>query len=110
GVRFKRRDTIGKYPDGYLRPGQSHPKGDFTRKYMNKVDYDLWLGPAPKRPFNPNRFHYNWHWNWDYGNGDMGNQGVHELDVARWGLGVGLPTKISAVGGHFMFGDDQNTP
>jgi predicted dehydrogenase len=74
------------------------------------VNYDLWLGPAPQRPFNKNRFHYNWHWHWDYGNGDMGNQGVHEMDLARWGLGVGLPNKIHAGGGHFMFDDDQQTP
>ncbi|HYP14159.1 MAG TPA: gfo/Idh/MocA family oxidoreductase, partial [Bryobacteraceae bacterium] len=54
--------------------------------------------------------HYNWHWFWDYGNGDFGNQGIHELDIARWGLGVKYPTKVSAVGGHFMFDDDQETP
>jgi hypothetical protein len=53
---------------------------------LSKVDYDLWLGPAPKRPFNRNRFHYNWHWHWDYGNGDTGNQGPHQFDIARWGL------------------------
>jgi len=62
------------------------------------------------RPFNRNRFHYNWHWHWDYGNGDLGNQGVHEMDMARWGLGVGLPKRIHAAGGHFMFDDDQQTP
>lgn len=95
GLCYKWRDTIGRTPDAEVPLG---------------VDYDLWLGPAPKRPFSPNRFHYNWHWNWDYGNGDMGNQGVHEMDIARWGLGVTLPTKITAVGGHFMFDDDQQTP
>jgi predicted dehydrogenase len=95
GLCYKWRDTIGKAPD------EAVPTG---------VDYDLWLGPAPKRPFSKNRFHYNWHWNWDYGNGDMGNQGVHEMDIARWGLGVTLPTKISTAGGHFMFDDDQQTP
>ncbi len=95
GLCFKWRDTIGKTPDEPVPAG---------------VNYDLWLGPAPKRPFSKNRFHYNWHWNWDYGNGDMGNQGVHEMDVARWGLGVKLPTKISAMGGHFVFNDDQQTP
>jgi len=110
GICYKRRDTIGKYPDGPLPDGETHPKGPFTREYLSKVNYDLWLGPAPKRPFNPNRFHYNWHWNWDYGNGDMGNQGVHEMDVARWGLDVKLPVKISAMGGHVMFDDAQNTP
>jgi predicted dehydrogenase len=95
GLCYKWRDTIGKTPD------EPVPKG---------VDYDLWLGPAPLQAFSQNRFHYNWHWNWDYGNGDMGNQGVHEMDIARLGLGVNLPTKISAVGGHFMFNDDQQTP
>jgi predicted dehydrogenase len=92
---YKWRDTIGKKADGPV------PQG---------VDYDQWLGPAPKRPFNENRFHYNWHWNWDYGNGDLGNQGIHEVDISRWGLGVQLPTKVSAIGGHFMFDDDQTTP
>jgi len=95
GMCYKWRDTIGHTPDEPVPDG---------------VHYDLWLGPAPKRPFSKNRFHYNWHWNWDYGNGDMGNQGVHEMDIARWGLRVKLPRKISAVGGHFMFDDDQETP
>lgn len=95
GLCYKWRDTIG------TTPNEPAPEG---------VHYDMWLGPAPKRPFSKNRFHYNWHWNWDYGNGDMGNQGVHEMDIARWGLGVKLPTKISAVGGHFVFDDDQETP
>ena len=95
GLCFKWRDTIGKKVDAPV------PEG---------VDYDLWLGPAPKRAFNPNRFHYNWHWNWDYGNGDIGNQGIHEMDIARWGLGVTLPTKVMSMGGHYMFDDDQTTP
>ena len=62
------------------------------------------------KPFTKNRFHYNWHWIWDTGNGDLGNQGIHELDLARWGLGVELPTKVTAIGGHFLFDDDQETP
>lgn len=74
------------------------------------VNYDLWLGPAPARPFNPNRFHYNWHWFWDYGTGELGNWGVHLLDVARWGLGVDFPTQVSAAGGKHHFHDDQQTP
>ncbi len=110
GICYKWRDTIGSYPDGPMPEGQKHPFGSFTKKYLSKVNYDLWLGPAPKRSFNPNRFHYNWHWNTEYGNGDMGNQGVHELDIARWGLDVSLPTRITAMGGHLMFDDAQNTP
>lgn len=95
GLCYKWRDTIGHTPDEPVPAG---------------VDYNMWLGPAPERPFSQNRFHYNWHWHWDYGNGDMGNQGVHEMDIARWGLGVTLPTKISCIGGHLMFDDDQETP
>jgi len=74
------------------------------------VDYDLWTGPAPLKPFTRNRFHYNWHWIWDTGNGEVGNQAIHEIDIARWGLGVRFPVAVSAMGGHFMFDDDQETP
>ena len=74
------------------------------------VHYDLWTGPAPLKPFTRNRFHYNWHWIWDTGNGEVGNQAIHEIDIARWGLGVGFPLSVSAMGGHFMFDDDQETP
>lgn len=74
------------------------------------VKYDLWLGPAPARAFNPNRFHYNWRWFWDYGTGELGNWGVHLLDIARWGLGVDFPSRVSATGGKFYFRDDQETP
>jgi predicted dehydrogenase len=95
GLCFKWRDTIGRKPVEPVPPG---------------VHYDLWLGPAPEHAFTRNRFHYNWHWFWDYGNGDLGNQGIHQVDVARWGLGVKYPTKVSAMGGHFMFDDDQETP
>jgi predicted dehydrogenase len=74
------------------------------------VHYDLWTGPAPLKPFTRNRFHYNWHWIWDTGNGEAGNQAIHEIDIARAGLGVGFPISVSAMGGHFMFQDDQETP
>ena len=74
------------------------------------VHYDLWTGPAPLKPFTKNRFHYNWHWIWDTGNGEVGNQAIHEIDIARAGLGVGFPVSVSAMGGHFMFDDDQETP
>lgn len=74
------------------------------------VDHDLWLGPAPERGFQSNRFHHNWRWFWDYGSGELGNWGVHLLDVARWGLDVGLPVEVSASGGKYHFVDDQETP
>lgn len=74
-------------------------------------DYDLWLGPAPVVPFQSNRHHYTWHWWYDFGTGDMGNDGVHELDIARWGLGVeGHPSTIAALGGKYVFDDDQQFP
>jgi len=95
GLCFKWRDTIGRTPISPVPAG---------------VHYDLWLGGAPQHEFTKNRFHYNWHWFWDYGNGDLGNQGIHQMDVARWALGVKYPTKISAIGGHMMFDDDQETP
>jgi len=75
-----------------------------------EVDYDLWLGPAPERPFNPHRFHYNWHWFWDYGTGDIGNDGVHQIDIARWALGVEDPVAITSAGGQYFYNDDHETP
>lgn len=75
------------------------------------VDYDLWVGPAPFAPFQANRFHYNWRWWHRFGNGDVGNDGMHELDYARWGLGVDtLPTSIAGVGGKYFIDDDQEFP
>ncbi|MBZ5592273.1 MAG: Gfo/Idh/MocA family oxidoreductase [Acidobacteriia bacterium] len=96
GLCYKRRKSIGHQPDGPVPAG---------------VDYNVWLGPAPMRPFNPNRFHYNWHWFWDTGNGDIGNQGVHEMDIARWGLNKPtLPDTVTCEGGKFVYDDDQETP
>ena len=74
------------------------------------LDYDLWLGPAQERPFTRNLVHYNWHWHWDFGNGDVGNQGIHETDMCMWGLDVGLPEKITAMGGKFLWDDCKETP
>ena len=74
------------------------------------VHYDLWLGPAPKRAFNRNRYHYKWHWWWDYGTGDTGNDGIHQIDIARWGLGVGMPKAAICSGGQLWYDDDHETP
>ena len=111
GLCYKPRPAIGKYSgrsDGARREVRAHASRPrrtsrpTTQQYLSKVDYDLWLGPAPKRPFNRNRFHYNWHWHWDYGNGDSGNQGPHQFDIARWGLQKQEhPVKIRSVGGYF---------
>jgi predicted dehydrogenase len=117
GLCFKARDPIGLVPDG-LGTGPAYryfvwnePGVNYDQAYMAKVDYDAWLGPAPKRPFNYNRFHYNWHWHWDYGNGDIGNQGPHQWDIARWGLGQEEhPRKISSSGGLYGTRSAQETP
>lgn len=75
-----------------------------------EVDYDTWVGPAPFMPFNENRFHYTWHWNWNYGTGDAGNDGAHQIDMARWALGVDWPVEAAGTGGKLYFEDDQQTP
>jgi hypothetical protein len=75
------------------------------------LDFDIWLGPAPQQPYHGNLVHYNWHWFWDFGNGDIGNQGVHEIDVARWAIqDAKLPTKVWSLGGRFAEGDQGQTP
>jgi predicted dehydrogenase len=96
GLVYRWRDSIGHKPN---EPVPSH------------INYDIWQGPAQERPFSRRLVHYNWHWHWDYGNGDVGNQGIHETDMCMWGLGVdALPEKITAMGGKFLFDDDKETP
>jgi len=94
-INHQLRGPIGREPDS------EPPAG---------VDYDMWLGPAPKRPFSKNRWHYNWHWHWDYGTGDTGNDGVHQIDVMRWGMGVDLPNRCTSVGAQLYYDDDHETP
>ncbi len=75
------------------------------------INYDLWTGPAQMEPFSRRIVHYNWHWTWNYGNGDVGNQGIHETDLCMWGLGVdSFPSQITSMGGKFTFDDDKQTP
>lgn len=86
---------------GHMQPS-SPPDG---------FDYDLWIGPAPMRPFQANCHHYTWHWWYDFGTGDAGNDGIHELDIARWGLGdPDHPTRITGHGSKMVFDDDQQFP
>lgn len=74
------------------------------------LDYNLWVGPAKWRPYSKNHVQYNWHWTWDFGNGEIGNQGAHQLDMLQWGLGVKFPTKIVAMGGKYLWRDRRETP
>jgi predicted dehydrogenase len=112
-VAMLREGTIGevlvaKAWNVQLRPNIGHAQ---PTEPPSGLDYDLWVGPAEFVPFQPNRLHYNWHWWRQFGTGDVGNDGTHEIDLARWGLGVDtLPTKIAAVGGKYFHDDDQEFP
>jgi predicted dehydrogenase len=75
-----------------------------------ELDYDLWQGPANRLAFRSNYLHYNWHWFWQWGNGELGNNGIHMIDLLRWGLGVTYPSQVVSSGGRYRFQDDQQTP
>jgi predicted dehydrogenase len=96
GLCYKPRVSIGK-----VSGPQPVPAG---------VDYDLWCGPAPMDPIRRKKFHYDWHWFWNYGCGDLGNQGIHQMDIARWFLGVNeLSPRVLSFGGRFGYDDDGET-
>ncbi len=96
GLCYKWRPSIGHKPE------EAVPTG---------LDFDLWTGPAPRHAFSKNLVHYNWHWFWDFGNGDLGNQGIHQMDLARWGINKKeMPRAVMASGGRFGYTDDGQTP
>ena len=111
-VQHLREGLIGRV---YMARGLVYRwRPDIGNKGISKVpeglDYDLWCGPAPMAPFTKNLVHYNWHWHWNYGNGDVGNQGIHETDLCMWGLDVGLPERITSMGGKFLWDDCKEVP
>ena len=96
GFCYNPRLPIGKVGRGEIPPG---------------LDYDLWTGPAPLKPLRRQNLHYDWHWLYDYGNGDLGNQGIHEMDIARWCLGYQeLSPRVMSIGGRLGYDDDAETP
>jgi predicted dehydrogenase len=96
GLCYKRRASIG------MKPNSAPP---------SEVDFNLWLEPAPDQPHHGNLVHYNWHWFWDFGCGDIGNQGVHQMDVARWMIpNATLPKSVFSLGGRFGYTDQAQTP
>jgi predicted dehydrogenase len=111
-VEFVRSGKLGLVP--LAKAWTVHQRKSIGRKTDSPappaVDYAAWLGAAPPREFDSNRFHHNWQWFWDYGSGELGHWGVHLLDVARWGLGVAWPETVTASGGKLHFDDDQETP
>ena len=114
------REAIQKIQDGvigrvdYSRTWYNNRRGSIGMSQATQVptwlDWTQWQGPAPRRDYADNVVHYNWHWFWHWGNGELGNNGVHGLDVARWGLGVTFPERVSAGGGKYRHNDSQETP
>jgi predicted dehydrogenase len=111
-IAFIRSGGIGKVKLArglcYKERGPIGPRGEYP--VPSEVDYELWCGPAPKRPLTRRQLHYDWHWIWDYGNGDLGNQGIHQMDIARWGLGVStLGDSVVSYGGRLGYEDAGET-
>lgn len=114
GINFKARKSIGKVAAPTQPDAAGRIAGTFRdtggKPQIVDVDYKLWSAPRPVAPMQREQFHYDWHWQWAYGNGDIGNQGPHQLDVARWGLGnPNLPKRVMSLGGRWGYKDDGET-
>jgi predicted dehydrogenase len=94
-IHYQLRDSLG------VKPAEAPP---------STLDWNLWVGPARMQAFHRNLVHYSWHWFWDFGNGELANNGIHYVDVARWGLNKGLPARIHSTGGRFGYKDQGQTP
>lgn len=111
-IRLLHEGRIGRVY--YSRSWYANARGDIGHGQLtdppSNLDYELWQGPAPRQPFTSNRLPYNWHWFWHYGNGELGNNGIHSLDLSRWGLQADYPVRVVSSGGRYRFDDDQETP
>jgi predicted dehydrogenase len=112
-IQYLREGKLGDVKLGFCmvrkRRGSIGPPGNYEPP--KTVDYDLFCGPAPLAPITRRKFHYDWHWFWDFGNGDLGNSGIHRVDIARWALGVtGLGRAVMSYGGRMGYGDAGQTP
>lgn len=110
--RVRKGDAIGRAyfaQSWYTNNRPTTGKGEAMAPPAS-LDYEMWQGPAPRKPFKSNYLPYTWHWFWHWGNGELGNNGVHMIDLCRWGLGVDYPNRVTSSGGRFRFDDDQETP
>lgn len=112
GIEKVRRGEIGNVH--FSRAWYNNRRGSIGNGKKTDVpgwlNWELWQGPAPRIEFRNNIVHYNWHWFWQWGTGELGNNGVHALDLSRWGLGVDYPTRVASSGGRWRWDDDQQTP
>jgi predicted dehydrogenase len=112
-VAAVRSGKYGKLLVAYAYASKPRPSIGFRQPKQppKELDFDIWLGPASQQPYRENIVHYNWHWFWDFGNGEIGNQGVHQMDIARWGMPAGaVPTSVISLGGRFGYKDQGQTP
>lgn len=112
GIKLLRDGSIGE--PYYARAWYANERGPIPpgepTDPPKELNYDLWQGPAPRKPFRSNYLHYNWHWFWHWGNGELGNNGVHAIDLARWALDVDYPERVTSSGGRYAYKDEQETP